>query len=164
MNKINNKQINIAFTFTKKALAQDKETGFWVTNDSKEVYLDSNKKENLKLYKTGKGYYQVSHQQDLFYVHRLVAGAFIPNPLNKPFVNSEAIDELEYVEDDGSEFKEYFGLVVDEVEHEVNDEVVPVAEEKKGNVTSISKYLSKSEQARVAGDTVVVVEDDDDWD
>ena len=78
--------------------------------------------------------------------------------------DSEAIDEMECVEEAGSEFKEYFGLVVDEVE--VNDEVeeVSVAEEK-SNVTSISKYLSKSEQARVAGDTVVVVEDDDDdWD
>ena len=78
--------------------------------------------------------------------------------------DSEAIDELDFVEDNGSEFKEYFGLVVDEVE--VNDEVeeVSVAEEKKGNVTSINKYLSKSEQERVSGDTVVVVEDDDDWD
>ena len=78
--------------------------------------------------------------------------------------DSEAIDELDFVEEAGSEFKEYFGLVMDEVEEEVNDEVVPVAEEKKDNVTSINKYLSKSEQARVAGDTVVVVEDDDDWD
>ena len=76
--------------------------------------------------------------------------------------DSEAIDELDFVEDDGSEFKEYFGLVVDEVDVEA-DEVVPVVE-KKDNVTSINKYLSKSEQARVAGDTVVVVEDDDDWD
>ena len=76
--------------------------------------------------------------------------------------DSEAIDELDFVEEAGSEFKEYFGLVVDDVE--VEDEVVPVAEEKKDNVTSINKYLSKSEQAKVAGDTVVVVEDDDDWD
>lgn len=87
MNKINDKQINIAFTFTKKALAQDKSTGFWVSNDGKEVYLDSNKKEKLKLYKTGKGYYQISHQQELFYVHRLVAGAFLPNLMSKPFIN-----------------------------------------------------------------------------
>lgn len=87
MNKINDKQINIAFTFTKQALAQDKTTGFWVSSDGKEVYLDSNKKEKLKLYKTGKGYYQVSHNQDLFYVHRIVAGAFIPNILDKPFIN-----------------------------------------------------------------------------
>ena len=77
--------------------------------------------------------------------------------------DNEAIDELDFVEEAGSEFKEYFGLVVDEVEDEA-DEVVPVAEEKKDNVTSINKYLSKSEQAKVAGDTVVVVEDDDDWD
>ena len=77
--------------------------------------------------------------------------------------DSEAIDELDFVEDGGSEFKEYFGLVNDEVEVEA-DEVVPVAEEKKDNVTSINKYLSKAEQSRVAGDTVVVVEDDDDWD
>ena len=76
--------------------------------------------------------------------------------------DNEAIDELDFVEEAGSEFKEYFGLVVDEVEDEA-DEVVPVAEEKKDNVTSINKYLSKSEQAKVAGDTVVVV-DDDDWD
>lgn len=87
MNKINNKQINIAFTFTKQALAQDKTTGFWVSSDGKEVYLDSNKNKALKLYKTGKGYYQVSHQQELFYVHHLVSGAFIPNPLDKPFIN-----------------------------------------------------------------------------
>lgn len=87
MNKINNKQINIAFTFTKKALAQDKTTGFWVSSDGKEIYLDSNKKEKLKLYKTGKGYYQISHHQELFYVHRIVAGAFIPNILDKPVVN-----------------------------------------------------------------------------
>ena len=87
MTKINNKQINIAFTFTKQALAQDKSTGFWVSSDGKEVYLDSNKENKLKLYKTGKGYYQVSHNQDLFYVHRIVAGAFIPNLLDKPFVN-----------------------------------------------------------------------------
>ena len=87
MTKINNKQINIAFTFTKKALAQDKETGFWVSSDGKEVYLDSNKEEKLKLYKTGKGYYQISHHQELFYVHRIVAGAFIPNILDKPFIN-----------------------------------------------------------------------------
>ena len=73
--------------------------------------------------------------------------------------DSEAIDELDFVEEAGSEFKEYFGLVEDEAD----DEVVSVAE-KKDNVTSINKYLSKSEQARVAGDTVVVVEDDDDWD
>lgn len=78
--------------------------------------------------------------------------------------DSEALDEMEFVEDEGSEFKKYFGLVVDEVEEEANDEVVPVVEEKKGNVTSISKYLNKAEQERVAGDTVVVVEDDDDWD
>ena len=78
--------------------------------------------------------------------------------------DSEAIDELEFVEEAGSEFKEYFGLVVDEVEEEVNDEVVPVVVEKKDNVTSINKYLSKSEQTKVAGGTVVVVEDDDDWD
>ena len=87
MTKINDKQINIAFTFTKQALAQDKETGFWVSSDGKEVYLDSNKDKGLKLYKTGKGYYQVSHNQDLFYVHRIVAGAFIPNLLDKPFIN-----------------------------------------------------------------------------
>ena len=87
MSKINNKQINIAFTFTKKALAQDESTGFWVSSDGKEVYLDSNKEKKLKLYKTGKGYYQVSHQQELFYVHRIVAGAFIPNLLDKPFIN-----------------------------------------------------------------------------
>ena len=77
--------------------------------------------------------------------------------------DSEAIDELDFVEDNGSEFKEYFGLVEAGVKDDVVDEVVPVAEEKKDNVTSINKYLSKSEQARVAGDTVVV-EDDDDWD
>ena len=76
--------------------------------------------------------------------------------------DSEAIDELDFIEEAGSEFKEYFGLVEEEVNDEA-DEVVPVAE-KKDNVTSINKYLSKSEQARVAGDTVVVVEDDDDWD
>ena len=77
--------------------------------------------------------------------------------------DSEAINELEYIEDGGSEFKEYFGLVVDEVD--VDDEVVPVAEDKKDNVTSINKYLSKAEQSRVAGGTVVVIEDDDDdWD
>src|SRR5699024_11876284 len=87
MTKINGKQINIAFTFTKHALSQDKTTGCCVSSDGKEVYLDSNKKEKLKLYKTGKGYYQISHQQELFYVHRLVAGAFLPNPLDKPFVN-----------------------------------------------------------------------------
>ena len=87
MNKINGKQINIAFTFTKQALAQDKSTGFWVSSDGKEVYLDSNKKEKLKLYRTGKGYYQISHHQELFYVHRIVAGAFIPNLLDKPFIN-----------------------------------------------------------------------------
>lgn len=74
--------------------------------------------------------------------------------------DSEAIDEMDFVEDGGNEFKEYFGLVDDEVEA---DEVVPVVEKKKGNVTSISKYLSKSEQTKVSGDTVVVVEDDD-WD
>ena len=73
--------------------------------------------------------------------------------------DNEAIDELDFVEDGGSEFKEYFGLVEVEVEA---DEVVPVVE-KKDNVTSINKYLSKAEQSRVAGDTVVV-EDDDDWD
>lgn len=78
--------------------------------------------------------------------------------------DSEAIDEMEYVEEAGSEFKEYFGLVVDEVNVEDNDEVVPVVVEKKDNVTSINKYLSKSEQTKVAGGTVVVVEDDDDWD
>ena len=78
--------------------------------------------------------------------------------------DSEAINELDFVEEAGSEFKEYFGLVVDEVNGEADDEVVPVVVEKKDNVTSINKYLSKSEQARVAGDTVVVVEDDDDWD
>ena len=77
--------------------------------------------------------------------------------------DNEAIDELDLVEDGGSEFKEYFGLVVDDVDEEVNDEVVTVAE-KKDNVTSINKYLSKSEQSRVAGDTLVVIEDDDDWD
>ena len=88
MNKINGKQINIAFTFTTtKTLAQDKTTGFWVSNDGKEVYLDNSKEKALKLYKTGMGYYQVSHQQELFYVHRIVAGAFIPNPMSKPFVN-----------------------------------------------------------------------------
>ena len=87
MTKINNKQINIAFTFTKKALAQDKTTGFWVSSDGQEVYLDSNKEKELKLYKTGKGYYQASHHQELFYVHRIVAGAFIPNLLDKPFIN-----------------------------------------------------------------------------
>lgn len=87
MTKINDKQINIAFTFTKKALAQDKATGFWVSSDGKEVYLDSNKEKALKRYETGKGYYQISHQQELFYVHRLVAVAFIPNILDKPFIN-----------------------------------------------------------------------------
>ena len=88
MTKINDKQINITFTFTTtKTLAQDKTTGFWVTNDGKEVYLDSNKDKGLKLYKTGKGYYQIKHNQDLFYVHRIVAGAFIPNPMSKPFIN-----------------------------------------------------------------------------
>lgn len=75
--------------------------------------------------------------------------------------DSEAIDELDFVEDNGSEFKEYFGLVVDEVEVEADE--VPVAEEKKDNVTSINKYLNKAEQSKVSGDTVVVV-DDDDWD
>ena len=95
MTKINDKQINIAFTFTTtKTLAQDKETGFWVSSDGKEVYLDSNKKEKLKLYKTGKGYYQVSHHQDLFYVHRIVAGAFIPNILDKPFINHKDGNKL----------------------------------------------------------------------
>ena len=79
--------------------------------------------------------------------------------------DSESIDELDFVEEAGSEFKEYFGLVVDEVNDEANDEVVPVVVEKKDNVTSINKYLSKAEQSRVAGGTVVVIEDDDDdWD
>ena len=77
--------------------------------------------------------------------------------------DNETINEMDFVEEAGSEFKEYFGLVVDEVNVEADDEVVPVVVEKKDNVTSINKYLSKSEQARVAGDTVVV-EDDDDWD
>lgn len=50
-------------------------------------------KRNLKLSKDKIGYIRIGLQKinrtdvKLFYVHKLVAQAFIPNPLNKPFIN-----------------------------------------------------------------------------
>lgn len=61
----------------------------------------------LKPKDNGRGYFQVSFSREgkrkLFLVHRLVAEAFIPNPLNLPVVNhkdenpaNNAVDNLEW--------------------------------------------------------------------
>ena len=53
----------------------------------------------MKLFKNKKGYLQINlsknNEQKFFTVHRLVALAFIPNQLNKPF-----IDHINTVKDD----------------------------------------------------------------
>lgn len=160
MTKINNKQINIAFTFTKKALAQDKETGFWVSSDGKEVYLDSNKKENLKLYKTGKGYYQVSHQQELFYVHRLVAGAFLPNPMNKPFVNhidgnklNNDISNLEWVTASENTLHAYESGLMNKKQHECSNCHAKIGKSKTGLCSRCQKLEKKKQSAQLKIDS-----------
>ena len=62
-------------------------------------YKHTGKEKIMKLFKNKKGYLQINlsknNEQKFFTVHRLVALAFIPNQLNKPF-----IDHINTVKDD----------------------------------------------------------------
>lgn len=161
MNKINGKQINIAFTFTTtKTLAQDKATGFWVSNDGKEVYLDSNKDNALKLYKTGMGYYQVSHQQELFYVHRIVAGAFIPNPMSKPFVNhidgnklNNDISNLEWVTASENTQHAYETGLMNKKQYECSNCHQKIGKSKTGLCSRCKKFEKQKQSAQLKIDS-----------
>ena len=156
MTKINGKQINIAFTFTTtKTLAQDKTTGFWVSNDGKEVYLDSSKDKALKLYKTGMGYYQVSHQQELFYVHRIVAGAFIPNLLDKPFVNhidgnklNNDISNLEWVTASENTLHAYENGLMNKKQYECSNCHQKIGKSKTGLCSRCKKFEKQKQSAQ----------------
>ena len=49
-------------------------------------FIKANYKENIKIYLLG-GYKTINYKNKTYYVHRLVAEAFIPNPNNYPCIN-----------------------------------------------------------------------------